>query len=160
MAIRSNVLSVKRCLVKWKFSQMNFRSNEIRSNGVRSNGVSVKYPFGQMVFRPKGVRSKTFGEMIFRQSEPEPVSPQKFRANFFQFGRNSPKSANSSAEQWTKFVQIGRNSPEIFEGEPQLRGFASFTRKIIYYERQTNTNIQLLKNLQNTKKNRLFCLFF
>jgi hypothetical protein len=30
------------------------------------------------------------------------------------------------AEQWTKFAQIGRNSPEIFEGEPQLRGFAHF----------------------------------
>jgi hypothetical protein len=57
---------------------------------------------------------------------------QKFRANFFRFGRNFPKSANSSAEQWTKFAQIGRNSPEIFEGEPQLRGFARFARKNIY----------------------------
>jgi hypothetical protein len=26
----------------------------------------------------------------------------------------------------------GRNSPEIFEGEPQLRGFARFARKNIY----------------------------
>jgi hypothetical protein len=51
----------------------------------------------------------------------------KFRPkNFFRLGRNFPKSANSSAEQWTKFAQIGRNSPEIFEGEPQLRGFAHF----------------------------------
>jgi hypothetical protein len=40
--------------------------------------------------------------------------------------KNFPKSANSSAEQWTKFAQIGRVSPEIFEGEPQLRGFAHF----------------------------------
>jgi hypothetical protein len=31
-----------------------------------------------------------------------------------------------------KFAQIGRNSPEIFEGEPQLRGFARFARKNIY----------------------------
>jgi hypothetical protein len=36
------------------------------------------------------------------------------------------------AEQWTKFAQIGRISPEIFEGEPQLRGFARFARKNIY----------------------------
>jgi hypothetical protein len=52
--------------------------------------------------------------------------PKIFRANFFRFGRNFPKSANSSAEQWTKFAQIGRISPEIFEGETQLRGFAHF----------------------------------
>jgi hypothetical protein len=31
-----------------------------------------------------------------------------------------------------KFAQMGRNSPEIFEGEPQLRGFARFARKNIY----------------------------
>jgi hypothetical protein len=60
------------------------------------------------------------------------VSPQKFRAKFFRFGQNFPKSANSSAEQWTKFAQIGRNSPEILEGKPQLRGFARFARKNIY----------------------------
>jgi hypothetical protein len=40
--------------------------------------------------------------------------------------------AKFSDEQWTKFAQIGRNSPEIFEGEPQLRGFARFARKNIY----------------------------
>jgi hypothetical protein len=56
--------------------------------------------------------------------------PQKFRANFFRFGQNFLKSANSPAEKWTKFTQIGRNSPEIFEGEPQLRGFARVGRKI------------------------------
>jgi hypothetical protein len=50
----------------------------------------------------------------------------KISGDFFRFGRNLPNSANSSAEQWTKFAQIGRNSPEIFEGAPQLRGFAHF----------------------------------
>jgi hypothetical protein len=42
---------------------------------------------------------------------------------------NFPNSANSSAAKWTKFAQIGRNSPEIFEGEPQLRGFIRFGRE-------------------------------
>jgi hypothetical protein len=53
-------------------------------------------------------------------------APQNFRANFFRFGQNFHNSSKSSAEQWTKFAHIGRNSPEIFEGEPQLRGFAHF----------------------------------
>jgi hypothetical protein len=51
----------------------------------------------------------------------------KFRPkNFGRISFDFPNSANSSAEQWTEFAQIGRNSPEIFEGEPQLRGFAHF----------------------------------
>jgi hypothetical protein len=69
------------------------------------------------------------------------VSPEKFRANFLRFGRNFPKSANFSAEQWTKLTQIGRISPEFFEGEPQLRGFAHFEqvspkKKLLCTERQ------------------------
>jgi hypothetical protein len=54
------------------------------------------------------------------------------RQMIFIYDRNFPKSANSSAEKWTKFAQFGRNLPEIFEGEPQLRGFARFARKNIY----------------------------
>jgi hypothetical protein len=67
-------------------------------------------------FRPKNFGRISFDSGVFLS----------IRANFFRFGRNFPNSANSSAEQWTKFTQIGRNSPEIFEGEPQLRGFAHF----------------------------------
>jgi hypothetical protein len=43
----------------------------------------------------------------------------KFVGDFFRFGRISSKISS----------QIGRNSPEIFEGEPQLRGFARFGRE-------------------------------
>jgi hypothetical protein len=50
------------------------------------------------------------------------------------------KSANSSAEQWTKFAQLERNSPEIFEGEPQLHGFARKNIYCVLFSRSFETN--------------------
>jgi hypothetical protein len=78
---------------------MNFRSNGVRLNGdsvklcfgqmvFRFNGLSVKWPFGQMVFgqtvygqmvfRSNSVRSKKFGKITFRLSDPEPSFHTKF----------------------------------------------------------------------------------
>jgi hypothetical protein len=61
-------------------------------------------------------RPKNFGRISFDLGEISP-NQQILQLNN---GRNSPKSEEK------------RNSPEIFEGEPQLRGFARFARKNIY----------------------------
>jgi hypothetical protein len=47
-------------------------------------------------------------------------------AKFPQFSKFFGWAMDEIRPNWEKFAQIGRNSPEIFEGEPQLRGFAHF----------------------------------
>jgi hypothetical protein len=42
------------------------------------------------------------------------VRPQKFRANFFRFGRISSILQPKNLLFWENFAQIERNSPEIF----------------------------------------------
>jgi hypothetical protein len=55
----------------------------------------------------------------------------KFRPK--NFGRSSFDLGEISPNQQILRLNNGRNSPEIFEGEPQLRGFARFARKNIYF---------------------------
>jgi hypothetical protein len=55
----------------------------------------------------------------------------------------APKISGEFLSIWAKFAQIGRNSPDIFEGEPQLRGFAHFEqvspKKKLLCTKQNNT---------------------
>jgi hypothetical protein len=54
----------------------------------------------------------------------------KFRPK--NFGRISFDLGEISPNQQILRLNNGRNSPKIFEGEPQMRGFARFARKNIY----------------------------
>jgi hypothetical protein len=91
----------------------------------------------------------------------------KISGEFLSIWAKFPKSANSSAEQWTKFAILGKNSPEIFEGEPQLRGFARFARKKIYcvlsignFMLMTNNHFTLFQLPGNLSKTKKMCSLF
>jgi hypothetical protein len=50
------------------------------------------------------------------------VRPQKFRANFSQFGRISSIAQPKNLLNWGNFAQIERHSPEIFEAKLNCAG--------------------------------------
>jgi hypothetical protein len=111
---------------------MNCRSNGIRSNGVRlKNCVPVKWPFGQMVFgqtvfgqmvfRSKGVRSKNFGEMIFRSSDPKMTATSD----------SCPLASENSAKErkGRKMADLNGSSGSIADLKPKGPGFGSQIRQ-------------------------------
>jgi hypothetical protein len=60
-----------------------------------------------------GIHSRYF----FGRIRAVEVRPQKFRANFFRFGRISSIGQPKNWLIWGNFAQIERNSPEIFGAE-------------------------------------------
>jgi hypothetical protein len=59
------------------------------------------------------------------------VRPQKFRANFFRFGRNSSIVQPKNLLIWGNFTQIERNSPEIFGAKLNCADWPISGEKII-----------------------------